>query len=538
MGFNPIHPWLGVGCCRLDESQAMNILRILILALFFISAPVRSEVSYGGMSAVSVGAMCGNFCSSISRACYYVYSDVTFSCQFPGLNSSDAYRTVSGSPGPCISPHIDNGSGRCINPVSCTYPMVRDIPTNTCGPAINCVLPKVMQPISIKDGNVNGVACINPADATPGSAGGPPKVDGTCAPGLVVTAGTCVVDQTGTSGGGSPSGGGGAGANPGDSPKPDGTCVPPLVVEAASGLCYPDCPVGVEHVGNGGSTQTTFCDGSCLFKINMSVCLNNGFCSFSGKGVGASCIDPPDTGCPPGSIFVSEGVQYCRTTLGDTSPGIGPGGGCGAGFHNDNGNPPSCIPNSLSCSPGTHEVAFGGGIGPVCVADTASTGQVNQPPNPNGLCSAPLININGICTDVGGIGGGTGGAPGGPLGGATTSGQCGSPGFPACATDAGNILGQTVEGTDPTSRTDSEIKAALNINNFPLLGAIKGWTLPAHTSTCPAGSFDFKNPVTHATVATISFSPMCDMFEQFRAQISTIFMFLWSVLPFFLILMA
>lgn len=81
----------------------------------------------------------------------------------------------------------------------------------------------------------------------------------------------------------------------------------------------------------------------------------------------------------------------------------------------------------------------------------------------------------------------------------------------------------------PPTRSSDELKAALDVTKFPILDSIKGWQLPAHESTCDFGSFDFNH-------RNYTFKPVCDQFIAHKPKMSVVFLFLWSVLPFFIVL--
>lgn len=268
--------------------------------------------------------------------------------------------------------------------------------------------------------------------------------------------------------------------------------------------------------------------------------------------------------------------------------------GCPTGYHNNN-DPvvPECIENAFTCPTGQHVVQFGqsftGGTMETCVADTSSTGSQGMPPAANGSCLSPLVNVNGICNlsstfpepipysplssikcvepfvNVGGVcvvlpnyqvpSTGFCFAPlvnenglcvtvQNPLtlppvttnqstvaGSTTAAGQCGGPGFPACKTDVGELLNSTsASAVEPTARTSAEIQAELSPSKYPLLSSIISWQLPVHTSTCDMGSF------TNIDDKEVSFKPICDTFDLYKPQMSTFFLWLWAVLPFFMVI--
>lgn len=64
-----------------------------------------------------------------------------------------------------------------------------------------------------------------------------------------------------------------------------------------------------------------------------------------------------------------------------------------------------------------------------------------------------------------------------------------------------------------------------------LLPSLSGFTMPAHTSTCSAPTFTFFN-------STQTMQPMCDLLEQQRVLLSTIFSAMWGVVSLAMVLKA
>lgn len=64
-----------------------------------------------------------------------------------------------------------------------------------------------------------------------------------------------------------------------------------------------------------------------------------------------------------------------------------------------------------------------------------------------------------------------------------------------------------------------------------LLPSLSGFTMPAHTSTCTAPTFSFFN-------STQTMQPMCDLLEQQRALLSTIFSAAWGIVSLLIVLKA
>lgn len=64
-----------------------------------------------------------------------------------------------------------------------------------------------------------------------------------------------------------------------------------------------------------------------------------------------------------------------------------------------------------------------------------------------------------------------------------------------------------------------------------LLPSLSGFTMPAHTSTCEAPTFSFFN-------STQTMQPMCDLLEQQRALLSTIFSAAWGIVSLLIVLKA
>lgn len=106
---------------------------------------------------------------------------------------------------------------------------------------------------------------------------------------------------------------------------------------------------------------------------------------------------------------------------------------------------------------------------------------------------------------------------------------------PATGFDMAPLLQPSPAPDDPEARTTDEIKAALNTSNFPLLDAIKGWQLPAHNSQCALGSFNFSIAAANFS-QDFSLQPICDRFEEYKPNISAFFLFIWSILPIFVVL--
>lgn len=656
------HVRLGLvaGSDSLESDQAVKtLLRLLVLCAFFASAGANAAISSGGHTTDTLA----HFCSSLSNPSYW-YSFYAYSA--PGIITCHVYNAAgyqgvnsfsysgTDTPGECGagSTKVLNVNYKCVDPVVCTYPQVRDVTTNTCKPELVCPAGKTLKVIGI---NPNWSGCYPDTPPVPdGTLGNPPKPDGRCAPGLVNQGGVCVYNSGGT--GGTGPGGSGKGG-PGQPPLPDpltgeNNCTPPNVIFAATGLCQPppaSCtspnvvnpytgacvpPLGPdEHfdpdtgdpVSGGGDpppagdcvsprtldVPTGLCmdpvcvvpqvnnsvTGACedphhacntgqiknfwyldtIAKItprgpepallvgapiticgNQVLCFGYGcgypfedLCEFElvktnyGNSAGYYGIPAGSSGAV-GDVMSIDGEfrntgRYCSiptpTVIADVPGSLPPDVslppvGCPPGTHNNNASPAVCVADGLTCPVGQHVVQFGisetGGVMETCVSDTSDTGTDGVPPSPDGTCAAGLVNVNGICTNLIGMGG-TPGVPGGTQGTASQSGQCGAPGFPPCSTDIGRLFGTTGTGTDPTARTSGEVGSALGVGNFPVLNSIKGWKLPAHSSSCEFGSFTFNEK-------SYSFQPVCDQFTTYKPQMSIAFLFLWSVLPFFMVL--
>lgn len=106
---------------------------------------------------------------------------------------------------------------------------------------------------------------------------------------------------------------------------------------------------------------------------------------------------------------------------------------------------------------------------------------------------------------------------------------------PATGFDMAPLLQPSPAPADPQAPTTDEIKNALNTSNFPILDALKGWRLPAHTSQCALGSFNFSFAPANFS-QDFSLQPICDRFEEYRPNISAFFLFMWSILPLFVVL--
>lgn len=65
---------------------------------------------------------------------------------------------------------------------------------------------------------------------------------------------------------------------------------------------------------------------------------------------------------------------------------------------------------------------------------------------------------------------------------------------------------------------------------------LKGWTLPAHSSQCPSGQFDFSAVL--GPSALYKFDVHCQLFDQHMAQIRAAFLVVWSLASIFIILRA
>lgn len=540
----------------------MKIFRLFLATFFFFSAslsfadfisPVianyQADIPNLGTSATAASPLlaCQQACAAASgntlAGCQTAYKSVFIQ----GYSSTGAsyglcYGTWSGG--------FSGGTGSC--PAGSVYSATdhschTSVPTCSSGTTYNsvtnnCDLPPCSSGTNLYEVTSNPVSysCLTTPPLA-GADGGPPNPDGSCSGSLVVSDGVCTMDGGGASNGGGSGGGG-------QPPNPDGSCSLPSFLDPATGLCK-DCSSSTNTDIQSGflTTIATIVPSGCsvpasALSMTTQVCSDG--CSFAfNPSAPYSIWKYPSVPYAIGSQVTVWGSFHglgmncsgANSTVSTANESLTPVG-CPDGQHNDNANPANCVPNTLTCSAGQTVGSINGTE--YCFSTSASTGGGNEVPNPNGTCVSPLVNQNGICTDPGGITGGTGTSTTGPLGGATQGGQCGSPGYPPCATDVGQMLGTQVNQPDPVGPAESDISNALAIGNFPVLNSITGWRLPSHVSTCPGGSFDFQNPITHATIQVFDLSSMCNLFEQFRPQVSAIFLFFWSIVPFFMVLAA
>ena len=155
-------------------------------------------------------------------------------------------------------------------------------------------------------------------------------------------------------------------------------------------------------------------------------------------------------------------------------------------------------------SSGTGSDGTTGGTGTVACGGSGQPACANGVPSGTTACGA---SGQPACASTGG-GGSGGSAPvcGGPglpacsvvdVGAAPV---CGGPGLPACASvdAAGNALlssiaasltGEGAASADPVPASVDDLKIA-GLDGGSTFSGLTSWTLPAHTSTCPSGSFN------------------------------------------------